>query len=148
MNKNKEEGIESKYRIQRIESIHNSVEMAMQEVPDVDLESLKPLATLVPKYKLEEIIDSRPVPKTDDERLVDNYLNAIKKMAPEIYDVLKPGHDGSINIGMGFPTQSVGPRSKPLTDIVVVLSPENYRNLGSPSLDDVIQITLKKAKKP
>ena len=131
--------IKSRYRICKLEAVYNDVEMTLQEIIETPLPPIPEKEES--QINLKTLIE--PLPKNDDERLVDNYMKAIQKMAPVVYATMK-GLEKPASLKV---MSTVGPAPKRLTQVEMFLSLEEYRDLGSPSLNDTIEVTLKKAVK-
>lgn len=128
-----------KYRICKLENVYNDVELTLQESFNAKLPPPPPpkLDREEPNINLEKIINQSPVATSDDERVVENYMKAVKKMAPNMSKFLEEMGKASKPGGM-TPLVSM----KKLSSVIMILSRENYLKLGSTSLSDIVEIKL------
>ena len=130
--------VKSKYSVFKLLTGYNDVVMTLYKISDF---TPPPPPELDPKEEEQRFVNiAHPLPTTDDERVVDNYVHAIKKIAPMLYEQLQQPRSSSGDY-------AVGPTHEHLTSFDIVVSWEQYRALGSPSLDDVIDVTLQVSKR-
>ena len=123
---------EKKYRVVKLEQMGRFVEMMLKQVEEFE-EPLPPQQFPVPITVGGEsagfTVPTVQEPKTDEERLVKRTLDALKKFG----FIPIPSHPG------GFVSEE-----RPIYDLILTVTPEEYMEMGSPALLSTIKIKFMK----
>lgn len=129
--------LKKRYLIMKVEKIYNDVEMRLHEWPEITIPTLSSEEQFEKEIE-EPHIEMQPMPKSDEEKMVMNVMAALKKYAPSVAQTLEV---------KSMSSSSVGPSLKSLVDIAIILPLEDYRELGKPGVDEVIEVDLSSALK-
>lgn len=127
-----------KFRVVKVARVFNDVEIMMQEIADIKIP--EPDKYTVDEPLPEPHIKIEPIPKTDEDRMALKMIAALEKYAPGLAESFKVrSHEQ--------PSQFVLMPTKSLIDLDMRISTDDYKKLGNPSVDDVIEIEFQAVKK-
>lgn len=126
--------VEISYRVVNLDRVGPFVKMNLEAVRTVSSEEKEPELDKVDEGKLYQNLDVRPKPKTQMEEV----FSAIRTQMPELMEMVKSGPSFP-----GAPSGVIvrGPVSL-FNQTAIFLTPEQYREMGSPPLLSTIQITM------
>lgn len=130
------------YFVQLVEAEYGLIKMKLREFHEVKLPSPEEMEQR--EYEAESLeppppgFSVSPIPKTDSEKVVAEQIEALKRQAPELYRSLTESYAPR---SMG---RMVGPTIRPLVELTIFLTPEQYAELGSPGVHAKLKMTLEK----
>ena len=132
--------VTKEYAILQVRSIGEEIELSLAEVHKQEASSEEPLP---PVPQIEEpmpIAIGGPAPKTDEERVIFNLIQNLRKYMPEMFESYRRREWLERKI------QDLERRVTQLrleTAFRLYLTQEEYEKLGKPTVNDIIKLNLK-----
>ena len=130
-------GLKKRYVVWKVEKIYNDIEMRLHEWSEIKIphpeKSKSKISIEEPKVVIQ------PLPKTDEEKMVANFMGAMEKYVPGFGQIFEAKSSSS---GTAF-----GPPPKSLIDVVILIPLVDYKELGNPGVDAILYLDISPAVK-
>lgn len=129
-----------KYRVVKLSRVYDDVEMVLSEIPETPSPPPRE-STYQPDMKR----IAEPILKTEAERIAYDIIRSFKKFAPGLAPSLegRPTFlDSLLELMKSF---DLDPPPKELFNITMIFSLKDYKELGSPMLESLMEFTLTKS---